>query len=72
MTDLSLRIHQIVLEQSRRANVGHIGSSLSIADVLSMALSAALAARREHSDWRVFALVSHAGCNGATSPSQTG
>jgi transketolase len=31
---LSGRIRRIVIEQSRRANVGHIGSSLSIADIV--------------------------------------
>jgi transketolase len=34
-TDLAGRIRQIVIEQSMRANVGHIGSSLSIADILA-------------------------------------
>ncbi|MCC6801968.1 MAG: transketolase [Anaerolineae bacterium] len=29
------RIRQIILEQSKRANVGHIGSSLSIADIIA-------------------------------------
>jgi transketolase len=33
--DLGGRIRQIVIEQSRRADVGHIGSSLSIADILA-------------------------------------
>jgi transketolase len=33
--DLAGQIRQIVIEQSRRANVGHIGSSLSIADILA-------------------------------------
>jgi transketolase len=33
--DLGGRIRQIVIEQSRRANVGHIGSSLSVADILA-------------------------------------
>jgi transketolase len=33
--DLAYRIRRVVLEQSRRANVGHIGSSLSIADILA-------------------------------------
>lgn len=32
---LASRIRSIVLEQSRRAHVGHIGSSLSIADILA-------------------------------------
>ena len=31
---LSDRIRRIVIEQSKRANVGHIGSSLSVADIL--------------------------------------
>ena len=34
--DFNTQIRQIVLEQSRRAHVGHIGSSLSIADILSV------------------------------------
>ena len=29
------RIRRIILEQSRRANVGHIGSALSIADIVA-------------------------------------
>jgi transketolase len=33
--DLAYGIRRVVLEQSRRANVGHIGSSLSIADILA-------------------------------------
>jgi transketolase len=33
--DLAHRIRRVVLDQSRRANVGHIGSSLSIADILA-------------------------------------
>lgn len=33
--DIAGRIRQIVIEQSRRADVGHIGSSLSIADILA-------------------------------------
>jgi len=32
---LSYQIRKIVLEQAKRANVGHIGSSLSIADILA-------------------------------------
>jgi transketolase N-terminal domain/subunit len=31
---LSDRIRRIVIEQSKRANVGHIGSSLSVADIV--------------------------------------
>jgi transketolase len=31
----ALAIRRIILEQSRRANVGHIGSSLSIADIMA-------------------------------------
>ena len=30
------RIRRIILEQSRRANVGHIGSGLSVADILAV------------------------------------
>ena len=33
------KIRQIVLEQSRRANVGHIGSALSVADILAVLYS---------------------------------
>lgn len=33
---LSRRIRQIVLEQSKRADVGHIGSALSVADILAV------------------------------------
>ena len=32
----SLEIRRIVLEQSRRANVGHIGSALSVADIIAV------------------------------------
>ena len=32
---LAAQIREIVIEQSRRANVGHIGSSLSIADIVA-------------------------------------
>ena len=35
-TEAALRIRQIVIEQSRRANVGHIGSCLSVADLLAV------------------------------------
>ncbi len=31
----SQKIRQVILEQSKRANVGHIGSALSIADIIS-------------------------------------
>jgi transketolase len=33
--ELAYRIRRVVIEQSRRANVGHIGSSLSIADIIA-------------------------------------
>lgn len=39
---LSDRIRRIIIEQSRRANVGHIGSSLSIADVVGTLYSGVL------------------------------
>ena len=39
--DLAAEIRRIVIEESRRANVGHIGSSLSIADLLAGIFSAA-------------------------------
>jgi transketolase len=32
----SVQIRRIVLEQSRRANVGHIGSALSVADIIAV------------------------------------
>jgi transketolase len=35
LLDLGLRIRRTVLEQSKRAHVGHIGSSLSVADLLA-------------------------------------
>jgi transketolase len=36
------RIRRIVLDQSKRANVGHIGSSLSVADIVAMLYGHAL------------------------------
>jgi transketolase len=33
--ELAYRIRRVIIEQSRRANVGHIGSSLSIADIVA-------------------------------------
>ena len=39
---LSDRIRRIVIEQSKRANVGHIGSSLSVADILGSLYAGAL------------------------------
>ena len=33
---LSAEIRRVVLEQSKRANVGHIGSCLSVADILAV------------------------------------
>ena len=39
---LSARIRRIVLEQSKRANVGHIGSALSIADIVAALYGAIL------------------------------
>jgi transketolase len=39
---LSDRIRRIVIEQSKRANVGHIGSSLSVADILGTLYSGVL------------------------------
>jgi transketolase len=39
---LSDRIRRIVIEQSKRANVGHIGSSLSVADILGTLYAGAL------------------------------
>ena len=46
MTDpgcMAREIRRIVLEQSKRANVGHIGSSLSIADILAALYGGAMA-----------------------------
>jgi transketolase len=40
---LSDRIRRIVIEQSKRANVGHIGSSLSVADILGTLYAGVLA-----------------------------
>src|SRR5687767_1468202 len=34
--DLASAIRRVVLQQSKRANVGHIGSALSIADILAV------------------------------------
>jgi len=34
MENLSFHVRRIILEQSKRANVGHIGSVLSIADII--------------------------------------
>jgi transketolase len=47
--DLAHGIRRVVLEQSRRANVGHIGSSLSIADILATLFAGPLSAV-EHDD----------------------
>jgi transketolase len=33
---LSSKIRRIIIEESKRANVGHIGSALSIADIISV------------------------------------
>jgi transketolase len=41
--ELAYRIRRIVIEQSRRANVGHIGSSLSIADLVAALFAGPLA-----------------------------
>jgi transketolase len=43
----ALRIRQIVIEQSRRANVGHIGSCLSVADLLAVLYTRVLRASAE-------------------------
>ena len=43
---LSDRIRRIVIEQSKRANVGHIGSSLSVADILGTLYAGVLQGRR--------------------------
>jgi transketolase len=40
-------IRRVVLEQSKRANVGHIGSSLSVADILAALYSGVLRVRSE-------------------------
>lgn len=41
-TEMARRIRQIILEQSKRAHVGHIGSSLSVADILGALYADAL------------------------------
>src|SRR5688500_17820315 len=41
-TQLANQIRRIILEQSKRANVGHIGSSLSIADMIAALYSSVL------------------------------
>ena len=40
--ELAYRIRRVIIEQSRRANVGHIGSSLSIADIVAALFGGAL------------------------------
>lgn len=41
-SSMSTSIRRLVLEQSRRANVGHIGSSLSVADLIAALYSKVL------------------------------
>ena len=36
LLDFAAQVRQIILQQSKRAHVGHIGSSLSIADIISV------------------------------------
>ena len=51
MTDLATQIRRTILEQSRRANVGHIGSCLSIADILAALYGGVLGeAAADHAD----------------------
>jgi transketolase len=40
------QIRRVVIDQSRRANVGHIGSALSIADMLAALFDSVLADQR--------------------------
>lgn len=55
--ELARQIRRTVLEQSKRANVGHIGSSLSIADILAALYSGPLRSRNdEHGDRDRFVL----------------
>lgn len=42
LTNLGVRIRLTVLDQSRRANVGHIGSCLSVSDILAALYGSAL------------------------------
>ena len=42
LTDLAARIRLSVIDQSKRADVGHIGSALSVADVLAAVYGSAL------------------------------
>jgi transketolase len=42
-TDMAASIRRTVIEQSKRANVGHIGSALSIADILAALFAGPLA-----------------------------
>jgi transketolase len=46
------RIRRIILEQSRRANVGHIGSALSVADILAALYGHSLRFSRERENER--------------------
>lgn len=43
--EYACRIRQIVLHESKRANVGHIGSALSVADILAVLYAAVLRVR---------------------------
>lgn len=46
--NLANKIRQIILEQSKRAHVGHIGSALSIADIIAALYSGALCIPTPH------------------------
>jgi transketolase len=45
------RIRRIILEQSRRAHVGHIGSALSIADLVAALYGGVLPQDRAYQTW---------------------
>lgn len=45
-TDFAREIRRLILEQSKRANVGHIGSALSIADIMAALYAGPLRAAR--------------------------
>lgn len=46
-TELAARVRQTVIEESKRANVGHIGSSLSIADIVATLFAGPISAQAE-------------------------
>lgn len=57
MSDISgQRIRQLILEQSKRANVGHIGSALSIADIMAVLFDGVLRGAPDSSERDRFVL----------------